>query len=252
MPHRPSSRQGSSAALRPVAAWLDHREGPYALGVVVACVAVFLLVLRLTSGVSAADSSLEPVELRALAQQATLRLATGACGSVVRGSGFIVDEQLLTNAHLIGQADAVKADQPIDPVLTPMVALDSGSDLAAAVAPPAVSLVFATELARTGDAVVLAGHADGGAIEVRDGAIASRVPGQAYGFDSDVLLIDGTTRGGYSGGPVLDLSGRVVGMLSGFDRSTGLTIAVPSDVIIAFSAWARSQRSETWPAPDCG
>ncbi len=222
------------------------------LGVVVICLVVVMVVVRLTSGVSASDSALESAELRALAQQATLRIATGACGSLVLGSGFVVDDQLLTNAHLVGEANTIKADQPIDPVLVPVVALDRGSDLAAAVAPPAVSLVFAGGPAAIGDGVVLAGHADGGAIEVRDGRIANRVPGAAYGFDSDVLLIEGATRGGYSGGPVLDLSGRVVGMLSGFDQSTGLTVAVPADVVASFSIWARTQRSDERPVRDCG
>lgn len=230
----------------------DRRRDPFALGVILACVAVFVLVIRFTSGVSSADASLDPAELRALAQQSTLRVATGACGAVVLGSGFVIDEQLFTNAHLIGQANMVKADQPIDPVLVPVVAQDAGSDLAVAVAPPAVSLVFADRPPVVGDAVVLAGHADGGAIEVRDGLIANRVDGKAYGFSNDIVLIEGATRGGYSGGPVLDLSGRVVAILSGFDRATGLTVAVPSDVMLTFGDWADSQRREQRPAPECG
>lgn len=249
---RPSPpQQGRPPVDPPVAARRGHQEGPFALGVILACVAVVMVVLRMTSGVSVADESLEPAELRALAQQSTLRIATGACGAVVLGSGFVIDEQLFTNAHLVGEANLVKADQPIDPVLVPVVAQDDGSDLAVAVAPPAVSLVFANRTPLVGDAVVLAGHADGGAIEVREGTIANRVAGAAYGFDTDVLLIEGATRGGYSGGPVLDLSGRVVAILSGFDRATGLTIAVPSDVMVAFRDWALTQRLGVRPAPSC-
>ena len=250
---RPStSRQGSPQVGEPAAILRGRQEGPFVLGVIVTCIVVVMVVLRMTSGVSVADDSLDPVELRALAQQSTLRVATGACGAVILGSGFVVDDQLFTNAHLIGEANVVKADQPIDPVLIPVVAQDAGSDLAVAVAPPAVSLVFAARPPEIGDEVVLAGHADGGAIEVRIGAIANRVPGAAYGFATDILLIEGATRGGYSGGPVLDLSGRVVAILSGFDRATDLTVAVPSDVMVAFRDWALTQRLEERPAPSCG
>lgn len=60
-------------------------------------------------------------------------------------------------------------------------------------------------------------------------------------IEGEVLLLDGESRGGFSGGPVLDVSGDVVAVLSGFDRATRLTVAVPSDQVRAFL--------ETVPAP---
>lgn len=177
--------------------------------------------------------------MHALAQQATLRVAASSCGEVTRGSGVIIDGSLITNAHVARQATEIKVDQPIDPSLIPVIGRDAGSDLASAVAPAGVSVVLAsreavTAEAVTGRSVTLAGHAGGGHIEIQVGVVSARVPGAAYGYGVDVLLIDAETRGGYSGGPVLDEFGNVIGILSGFDRATGLSLAIPADVVADF------------------
>ncbi len=224
-----------------------RNEWTFALGVLAACLAAFGLTLRFTSSTSSAaadTSSPSPLELRALAQQATLRIATNACGVLTMGSGFVVDDTLVTNAHLVEHAFEVKADQPIEPAIVPMLGVSSATDLAAAAAPPAVAVTLASAEPEPGDPVVLAGHADGGAIEVQDGLVVGLVPGDVYGFEGRVLLIEAETRGGYSGGPVFDLDGFVVGILSGFDRSTGLTLAVPSTEIASFLGQLGAESAE--------
>lgn len=210
------------------------------MAVVAVCLVVFAVIARLaapsSSAIDLTQTTLSPVEIRALAQQATLRVSASACGGVTRGSGVIIDGRLVTNAHIVDGATELKADQPIDPVVVPLISFDLGSDLAAAAQPVGVSLVLATPDAVRGDAILgrsvtLAGHADGGNIEVQTGVVAARVPGGAYGYTVDLLLIEAQTRGGYSGGPVLDDTGNVIAILSGFDRSTGLTLAIPADVV---------------------
>lgn len=234
---------------------------------VAVCLVVFAVIARLAApSSSAAQATLLPVEIRALAQQATLRVSANACGRVTRGSGVIIDGRLVTNAHIVDGATDLKADQPIDPVVVPLTSFDLGSDLAAAPQPVGVSLVLATAEAVQSDAILgrpvtIAGHADGGVIEVQTGVVSARVPGGAYGYTVDVLLIDAQTRGGYSGGPVLDDAGNVIAILSGFDRATGLTLAIPADVVSDFlDVGAASQqgidRSERFDTElgnsDCG
>ncbi len=226
-----------------------RNEWLFALCVLAACVFAFGLTLRFTSRTSsAADRPLaatpSSVELQALARQATLRIATNDCGVLTIGSGFVIDGALVTNAHLVGTATEIKADQPIDPVLVDVIVVAAGVDLAVADAPPAVGLVVAPERAEPGDNVVIAGHADGGAIEVQAGTVVSQVDGAAYGLDGQLLLIEAQTRGGYSGGPVLDLDGNVVGVLSGFDLATGLTIAIAAEELSDVLAESRLR-----PAP---
>lgn len=239
---------------------------PFVLGVLAICFVVFGVIAQLAapSSSSPVETSLTSVELRALAQQATLRVSASACGRVIQGSGVIIDGQLVTNAHIVEGATDVKADQPIDPVVLPVVAVNVGSDLAAAGRPVGVSLVLARLSSVTADSVAgqnvtVAGHADGGVIEIQSGVISARVPGGAYGYSSDVLLINVETRGGYSGGPVLDDAGNVVAILSGFDRTTGLSLAIPADVVAQFlddaqasAVLAGSEASDNEPKSDCG
>lgn len=231
----------------------------FILGVVAVCAVVFTVIAQLAApSSSATQATLEPIELRALAQQATLRVSANACGQVIRGSAVIIDGQLVTNAHIVDHAAEVKADQPIDPVVLPVLAVDAGSDLAVAGRPVGVTLALASVASVSADAVrglgvTLAGHADGGGIEIQPGVISARVPGAAYGYGVDVLLIDAETRGGYSGGPVLDDAGHVIAILSGFDRTTGLSVAIPADVVGAFLGSTNSTDANvrTRSASDC-
>lgn len=232
----------------------------FAFGVLAICVVVFAVIAQLAApSSSATQPALQRVELRALAQQATLRVSASACGRVIRGSGVIIDGQLVTNAHIVEGATEVKADQPIDPVVLPVRSFDGGSDLAVAGQPVGVTLVLASGSSVSAEAVAglsvtIAGHADGGGIEIQSGVISARVSGAAYGYSVDVLLIDAPTRGGYSGGPVLDGAGNVIAILSGFDRTTGLSVAIPADVVAAFLDSASSAESNAGLGTfgDCG
>ncbi len=232
----------------------------FILAVLAVSVVVFATIARLAAPSASAPErpALPPVQLRALAQQATLRVSANDCGRVVLGSGVIINGWLLTNAHVVEGAVDVKADQPIDPIVLPVVSVDIGSDLAAAEQPAGVSLVLASDAdvmaeSIVGRSVTLAGHADGGGIEIQFGVVSARVPGGAYGYGVDVLLIDAQTRGGYSGGPVLDESGNVIAILSGFDQTTGLSLAIPADVVSEFLEVTRAGTAAVAPAlSDCG
>lgn len=212
----------------------------FSVAVVLACLFAVGATFRLASGVSSAERQMPvtdssgAVEVRALARQATIRVAARSCREVTQGSGFVVGEWLLTNEHVVRGVDEIKADQPIAPVFLPVAGRSEAIDLAAAPAPSAVSLELADTPAAVDDRVLVAGHAGGGAIETQEATVVNRVRGTAFGLDADVLLIDVPTRGGYSGGPVLDRDGHVVAMLSGFDRSTELSIAVTAEDIADF------------------
>lgn len=241
---------------------MEHTGRTFSSGFVASlaavCCAVFFVIAQTASPTSSAPSvELAPVELRALASQATLRVAANSCGRVTRGSGVIIDGHLVTNAHIVTGASELKADQPIDPVVVDVTASDLGRDLASARPPRGVSLLLAADETVASDRVVglevsLAGHADGGGIEIQNGMVSARVPGGAYGYTTDVLLINAATRGGYSGGPVLDRSGAVVAILSGFDRATGLTLAVPADVVRDFLDQPADRTGPTGALTDCG
>ena len=98
-------------------------------------------------------------------------------------------------------------------------------------------LVLSADGVVPGAPLILGGHAGGGALAVISGTAQLEVDGAAYGIEGRVLLIDATTSGGFSGGPVLNRHGEVVAMLQGFDPVTGLTLAIPAK---SLSNWANS------------
>lgn len=157
----------------------------FSLGVFFACVAAFALTLRLSGGVSSAETELigdpSEAERHALALQATLRVSVTTCTETTVGSGFVADGFLVTNHHLLSGASELEAAQPIDSVRIPVVAVSPGLDLAVGPAPVALSLRFADRRAVVGDRVVYAGHADGGPTEVRYATAINRVDGRPYG-----------------------------------------------------------------------
>lgn len=179
-----------------------------------------------TSGDSEDEAAAE-IRIRALADLATLGVAGAGCNDLLRGSGFVVDGTTYTNRHLVEGGAVVKLDQLIDPVVVPLTAIADDLDVATAPGVDAVSLRFAVSNPAVGDSVFVAGHAGGGETVVLAGVVHLYGAGADWGVEGNVMLIDVATEPGFSGGPVLDVDGAVVGMLQGFEPTIGLTLAIP-------------------------
>ncbi len=201
----------------------------------------------------------ERVELVARAQISTVRVAARACPGVVGGSGFVVDGLLFTSAHLVRFDDSLKVDRPGQPVFAPVIATSTSLDIAVADGEDlvAVDLTMADALAPVNERVVMSGFPDGNEIEISEATVVGYQPAANWGVQGEqVMLIDPGTRAGFSGGPVLDRDGRVVGMLAGVDETTGLAIAIPADeladvVELASATWAGGGGSTTHAAIPC-
>ncbi len=181
-----------------------------------------------------------PAELTfatALVQESTVRVAARSCDGVIRGSGFGANGHLFTNKHLTLGSDEIKVDQLGTPVLRPVLRRAESLDIALAGGITVRELVLSADGVVPGAPLILGGHAGGGALAVISGTAQLEVDGAAYGIEGRVLLIDATTSGGFSGGPVLNRHGEVVAMLQGFDPVTGLTLAIPAK---SLSNWANS------------
>ena len=168
-----------------------------------------------------------------------------------QGSGFVLDRagHIVTNHHVVAGAGAVavvfadgtRAEATV-------VGSDASTDLAVLrVQSPAASLV-ALELAdsdavRVGDPVVAIGSPFGLEQTVTAGIVSAvgREIGSPNGFAiDDAIQTDAAINHGNSGGPLLDLDGRVVGVNSQIESESGgndgVGFAVPAKTVQRIAA----------------
>jgi S1-C subfamily serine protease len=191
----------------------------------------------------------ERIDLIAQSQVSTVRVAARACPGVVRGSGFVVEDLLITSGHIARHDQQLKIDRPGQPVESVIMATSASLDLAVADGGGvvAVEMTMANYPAPEGEVVLLAGFPDGGELEAFEATIARYAPSSEWGMQGRrVMLLEPGIRAGFSGGPVLNRDGDLIGMLAGVDSVTGLAVAIPSDELGEVVRLA----AETWVAED--
>jgi putative serine protease PepD len=163
-----------------------------------------------------------------------------------QGSGFVLDDEghIVTNAHVVAGADDIsvtfsdgsKADATI-------VGTDPSTDLAVIDVDRDADELDPLTLGRSasvrvGDAVLAIGSPYGLAGSVTAGIVSAtgRTIQSPNGFGiDDAIQTDAAINHGNSGGPLLDASGRVIGVNSQIESETGandgIGYAVPSDTV---------------------
>lgn len=164
--------------------------------------------------------------------------SAGACRSSFSGSGFVYSEHyVLTNAHVVAGVRAptvqVRSGEPM--FTATVVAFDPKLDAAVLYAPDldARALGFADAPPASGDEAVVGGFPGGGryvssAVRIRATVTArgDDIYGDA-GVAREVYSFRGEVSPGNSGGPLLAMSGSVLGMVFGAglqDDPTGYAI----------------------------
>ena len=159
------------------------------------------------------------------------------------GSGVVIDAAglILTNAHVVAGADAVHvrtaAGEDLD---AKVVGTDPETDVALVRAADARALRPAplgdSDKVRVGDLVVAIGNPLGLHHTVTTGVISAK----ARGLDDsgvEFLQTDAAVNPGSSGGPLLNLNGEVVGLmtaiLSKYGENVGLNFAIPINAVKA-------------------
>ena len=160
-----------------------------------------------------------------------VRVEAEGCGGGVTGSGFVAGGRVVTSGHLVAGAADLTYEGDAARGRVAVAGADDTADLAfsAPLAGPAAPAGGGLELAPLapfdGAPVVIMGRT-GGRLRWL-GAVARTVDGAAYGAAGPLLLLDRPVAPGWSGGPVVDRDGRVVGVVRAVDGSAGVTLAEP-------------------------
>ncbi|MCP5026613.1 MAG: trypsin-like peptidase domain-containing protein [Actinomycetia bacterium] len=163
---------------------------------------------------------------------AAFRVDTRGCGRFGGGTAVATTEGVLTNRHVAEAASVLTVAgvsatgrslaDGMDAALIGMAAPWSGPELELADVLPA-----------EGVEVLVAGYPGGGPLEVARGRVLSHSDQEYWGGGSGPLLIvDVQVSPGWSGGPVVDLDGRMVGIVRGSETSTGVTVVEPSTALL--------------------
>ena len=145
-----------------------------------------------------------------------------SCGRRVEGTGFVyAPERVMTNAHVVAGVERPMVEVDGDLVESRVVLYDPARDLAVLVVPGLVAppLAFQPKLAQSGDGAIVVGYPQDGPFR----PVAARISGSqdARGFDiygeqtvtREIYALRGEVLPGNSGGPLLDLEGRVYGVV---------------------------------------
>ncbi|MBX6321639.1 MAG: DegQ family serine endoprotease [Rhodospirillaceae bacterium] len=157
------------------------------------------------------------------------------------GSGFIIDPSgyIVTNNHVIDGADEIRVTlQNGDDYKGKVVGADSKTDLALLKIDAPKSLPYVewgdSDRVRVGDWVLAVGNPFGLSETATAGIVSARNRNIHAGPFDDFLQIDAPINQGNSGGPLFDLTGRVIGVntaiVSPSGGSVGIGFAIPSAV----------------------
>ncbi|MHA7276918.1 MarP family serine protease [Arthrobacter sp. HLT1-21] len=174
------------------------------------------------------DAAVDTPELAA-ASASVLRIAGTAfqCGQNQTGSGFIIAPgRVVTNAHVVAGVNEPVVEIPDGGALPGrIVHFDAVRDIAVLAVDglDRAALPLGEDLAR-GDTAAFAGYPAGGPFQIQPASIQNRsdvLVSNIYGADPspvNVYSLAANVQQGNSGGPLLDLQGRVAGVI--FAKST--------------------------------
>ena len=153
----------------------------------------------------------------------TVKVITSGCGGLIEGSGFPVSPQVVvTNAHVVAGGQSVQVQVPgsATPLAAEVVYFNPQVDLAL-LRVPALHLPPLTfsETAPRGVQGAVIGYPEGGPEQVVGGAVRGTV--EAVGRDiysqglvsRQILVLQSDVIPGNSGGPFVNLSGQVLGIV---------------------------------------
>jgi hypothetical protein len=163
--------------------------------------------------------SVDTAEVRSAAS-VVVKVTSVGCGGLVTGSGFPIGSgYVATSAHVVSGTSSHHLVTPGGTEINATVVyFDPERDVALLYAPEyTASLAFAPASRGTEAAVI--GYPGGGAESVTPAVVDGVIEAEGYDIYSanrvtrQIFVVQGTVRPGNSGGPLVDLKGRVLGIV---------------------------------------
>jgi S1-C subfamily serine protease len=208
------------------------------------------------------DPALAGSEVVAAARPSVLKITGVAesCRRRIEGTGFVyAPERVMTNAHVVAGVREPQVEVGDDVLPARVVLFDPGRDVAVLAVPglERPPLVFADEQAEQGAGAIVVGYPQNGPF--RAGSARIRGTQRARGPDiyqqqtvvREIYALRGLVRPGNSGGPLLDESGRVYGVIfaaAADDPQTGYALTAQE---VASSAQAGAAATEQVDTRTC-
>lgn len=165
-----------------------------------------------------------------------IRGVAPACQKVLEGTGFVIaPNRVMSNAHVVAGSDSVTVEAEGKKYDATVVSYDPDADISILDVPnlPQKPLLFADQPAKTGTDAVVLGYPGGGDFAATPARVREII--ELNGPDiyktttvnREVYTIRGTVRQGNSGGPMINRSGEVIGVVFGAavdDNDTGFVM----------------------------
>ena len=165
-----------------------------------------------------------------------IRGVATSCQKVLEGTGFVIaPNRVMSNAHVVAGSDSVTVEAEGKKYDATVVSYDPTADISILAVPnlPQEPLVFAEEPAKTGTDAVVLGYPGGGDFAATPARVREII--ELSGPDiyktttvnREVYTIRGLVRQGNSGGPMINRTGKVIGVVFGAavdDNDTGFVM----------------------------
>jgi|BarGraNGADG00212_1021973.scaffolds.fasta_scaffold19931_2 serine protease Do len=236
----------------------DHKAGrPAAAGAVTPQTTAPAAAPQATQPVPSASADSSFATLYQQDSGGVVRIETVSCDGDGVGSGFLLSPTLVaTVKHVVDQATVISLVVDGQRTVGTVIGSDAGQDLALVRASrPLAGYQFAlgASLPAVGSRVAAVGFPEGQPITLTQGGISGlhRTITIAGADRSELIQTDTPVNPGNSGGPLLDMSGAVVGLVDALDtRANGIAYAIPAtQASVSFSAWESAPQAR--PAATC-
>lgn len=166
---------------------------------------------------------------------AVYKISSWGCGSTTIGSGFLIsDKAIVTNAHVIAGASRISVQDKATATnyTAQPIWFDPSLDLAVlSVTTPLAQkpLTFHSGTVNAGDIGSVLGYPGGGSFIDADAIILQSLNAKGYDIYNKetitrtIFVLRGTVVPGNSGGPLIDTSGKVLGLVFGHSTSQNHT-----------------------------